>query len=885
MLGFSSFISAQCLNATNGQYPGATYTPATCDGVTTNSITALAYADEYSKVNVVAGETYQFSSSKATDVITISNEAGDTSLAYGENGYVLWVSDMDGVVRFYTHKDNTCAGDGTVFRVRGVICGTPPSCLPPNGVDVSALGMDTVTLEWIASNSAPADGYDYILTQDSTAPDAGATPDATLAAGTLTVSFDSLTEMTQYYFWVRANCGGGDTSTWSGTDFTTLGPPPVNDDATGALPLTLDIGQACGPNKITGISNAYTTPSPEIDPSCMDQYNPSFGNGDMWYSIVAPAETITINISDITGEIITVSSALYSGTPGNLTETGVCGNAATKTYNDLTIGETYYLRVWDYANDGIGEFSICGWYLDCVNPAAAYTVVSDCVNGEQFLVNVDITDMGSAATLTISDDQGSEPQTADVVNTYTFGPYANGTAVIFNIQNDQNEACFISSASQTQGACPPDCASAEVIAACGDETTVSISGAGAWNVNTCGFTTAGAEKVYSFTPSVTGLYSLQITSSAGGYVDYFYKEASGTCDATGWECIGDAIGAETNEIGMLNAGTQYLILLDGENTNQKDITFNIVCAPTCTNGTVNYVVVSDCANGEQFNVNVNITNMGTAVSYTISDDQGSQTQQATATGTFTFGPYANGTPVIYTVANNDDDTCVLTSTAQTQTACPPANDTCQTATVITSFPYAETLDASAASNNAGFITTCANAMNDGVWYTFVGDGGDITIDLDPTAWDPQLGIYTGTCGALVCVGTVDGFAAGDSETYTITASVPGTVYYLNAGHYSGTANNPEGLMDLEITTTVLGVGNNVFDTLKVYPNPVKNILNLSGTQNISNVTVFNMLGQQMMTKAINANESQIDMSHLASGTYFVKVAAENQVKTMKVIKQ
>jgi hypothetical protein len=62
-------------------------------------------------------------------------------------------------------------------------------------------------------------------------------------------------------------------------------------------------------------------------------------------------------------------------------------------------------------------------------------------------------------------------------------------------------------------------------------------------------------------------------------------------------------------------------------------------------------------------------------------------------------------------------------------------------------------------------------------------------------------------------------------------------------------------------------------------------LNLSYNKNISNVAVFNLLGQQVMTKASNANQSQIDMSGLTVGTYLVKVTADNQVMTIKVIKE
>lgn len=73
--------------------------------------------------------------------------------------------------------------------------------------------------------------------------------------------------------------------------------------------------------------------------------------------------------------------------------------------------------------------------------------------------------------------------------------------------------------------------------------------------------------------------------------------------------------------------------------------------------------------------------------------------------------------------------------------------------------------------------------------------------------------------------------------------------------------------------------------LKVYPNPVKNILNFSNEHKITGVTVYNFLGQQVMTKSFQINESEIDLSSLTSGTYFVTVQSENKVKTIKIIKE
>ncbi|MBC8644257.1 T9SS type A sorting domain-containing protein [Flavobacterium lindanitolerans] len=51
------------------------------------------------------------------------------------------------------------------------------------------------------------------------------------------------------------------------------------------------------------------------------------------------------------------------------------------------------------------------------------------------------------------------------------------------------------------------------------------------------------------------------------------------------------------------------------------------------------------------------------------------------------------------------------------------------------------------------------------------------------------------------------------------------------------------------------------------------------------IKAFNILGQQVLSKNINATESEVDMSALHSGTYLVKAYAGEEVRTFKVIKQ
>ena len=54
---------------------------------------------------------------------------------------------------------------------------------------------------------------------------------------------------------------------------------------------------------------------------------------------------------------------------------------------------------------------------------------------------------------------------------------------------------------------------------------------------------------------------------------------------------------------------------------------------------------------------------------------------------------------------------------------------------------------------------------------------------------------------------------------------------------------------------------------------------------MKSVEIYNLLGQEVISKSINANETSIDVSQLPSGTYFVKVQIANTSKTIKVIKR
>lgn len=83
----------------------------------------------------------------------------------------------------------------------------------------------------------------------------------------------------------------------------------------------------------------------------------------------------------------------------------------------------------------------------------------------------------------------------------------------------------------------------------------------------------------------------------------------------------------------------------------------------------------------------------------------------------------------------------------------------------------------------------------------------------------------------------------------------------------------------------LGHENFAFTNLNYFPNPVKNSLTISNTSLIDSVEITSILGQNMLSQKVNSLQTEIDMSVLSNGIYFVKVTSDEQEKTLKIIKE
>ena len=161
-----------CLSALgNGsayQYPPTIFTP-NCSGSPEN-ITFSAKTTDYSLLQLNGGEAYTFSSSVATDYITIANATGTQVLASGTSP-VTFTPSSNMQVRFYTHLNSGCDWNSD-SRIRRVQCGTaptPPACATaPQPATAAALCQSgPVTLSWAAVTGAT--GYDVYFNAGTSA--------------------------------------------------------------------------------------------------------------------------------------------------------------------------------------------------------------------------------------------------------------------------------------------------------------------------------------------------------------------------------------------------------------------------------------------------------------------------------------------------------------------------------------------------------------------------------------------------------------------------------------------------------------------------------------------------------------------------------------------
>ncbi len=171
-----------------------------------------------------------------------------------------------------------------------------------------------------------------------------------------------------------------------------------------------------------------------------------------------------------------------------------------------------------------------------------------------------------------------------------------------------------------------------------------------------------------------------------------------------------------------------------------------------------------------------------------------------------------------------------------------------------------------------------------------GPYGDVTsgtqILVNNQTWNlPSNGCYYLTVNDSYGDGLYDGVSQG---YYTVTASTNTVVDVSDFVESGNPANTLVSRVSYFTNNSTLSTDNfSSLEDINLYPNPTKDILNISIPQELGNTTeyeIYNNLGQVVkFNRSINSDFT-ISASEFSNGIYFLKLNFENATKTLRFIK-
>lgn len=125
--------------------------------------------------------------------------------------------------------------------------------------------------------------------------------------------------------------------------------------------------------------------------------------------------------------------------------------------------------------------------------------------------------------------------------------------------------------------------------------------------------------------------------------------------------------------------------------------------------------------------------------------------------------------------------------------------------------------------------------------------------------------------ALTCINTPPGNACpsiSDFTQFVITSDL-GTVYYDNIYLHKDT----------------LGTTSFAAASINIYPNPASTNFTIEALESIEQISVINMIGQEVMSSTPNSKTVTVDVSGLQVGVYVVKTSIDGNVASTRFIKE
>jgi hypothetical protein len=152
-------------------------------------------------------------------------------------------------------------------------------------------------------------------------------------------------------------------------------------------------------------------------------------------------------------------------------------------------------------------------------------------------------------------------------------------------------------------------------------------------------------------------------------------------------------------------------------------------------------------------------------------------------------------------------------------------------------------------------------------------------NTDVTSWNIQ---YRPVGGALATATTA-------TNSYTITGLTGLTIYEIQVQANCGDGNLSDWSNAITPQTTNVGIENYLTNRISLYPNPANDVVNVQCTmynvQSGGKLHLFDVYGKLLQIVPITSETTQINVSGLANGMYFVRVTTEEGVVTKQFVKR
>ncbi len=583
------------------------------------------------------------------------------------------------------------------------------------------------------------------------------------AGGTL----NGLTIGNTYYIKMYAYFGG---TTVQNVCLKTLPPPPANNDCLGAVSLTPSVDLTCaGVTSGTTLSatQSATTPTPTCGSTGI--------NDDVWYSFMATQTSHIVTLSNVSGSTdmaFTVYSSSNNSCGGTFTQV-VCSDPNSTTLTGLTIGNTYFVRVYTFTS----TVSTTASFDICITTPPPPPVNDNCAGATTLTVNADancaVTTSGTTVSATQSTGTAPTCNVAGINDDVWYSFTATGTTHILTITGATNTTA------------------AQVYSGpCGALVAVS-----------CSSTTSG-----SVTTTLSGLTATNV------YYVRVYSTSSTVGTTTNYTiCIGTPPPppANDNSAGAIGL-TVNPDFLCGTVTagNTISATQSPEVAPTCSSTGINDDVwYSFMATGTDHRISFTGTS-NTMVAALYSGTPGSLTFITGACASTTLNATGLTAGITYYIRAYTLSAVVTTFSAFNicvgTPPLPPVNDMCSGAITVPPagpFPYlSPSSDNTSATNTNDPTNTCQANSNAGVWYSFTPNvtGSYIISSCQSDAplsaiSDNVLSVFSSTTG---CTGPFtqvacddDGCATLNLQGYLTTSLTAGTQYYILIYGYNTNRGN------------------------------------------------------------------------------------------------